>query len=137
MIRRTVFKGVLATAILVVICVAVVVAQGEGNGNSKVAVLAGWELVESADFTLEPNSSAELTAECPGGKVPLGGGFSKHPSTPDSESGFEVAASFPAHFTFEGNLFSGWIVHVVNRGTANVFVTTWATCGAMTEKTFR
>jgi hypothetical protein len=68
--------------------------------------------------------------------TPLGGGFSKHPSTPDSEAGFEVAASFPAHFTFEGNLFSGWIVHVINRSPVNVFVTSWATCAATTAKTF-
>src|SRR5688500_6556969 len=126
MVRRTVFIGVFAVA-LAIVCVAAGLAQDAGNGNPKVAVLAGWELVQSGEFVLEPNSSAELGAECPKGQVPLGGGFSKSPSTPDSQPGFEVAASFPAHFTFGGNLFSGWIVHVINRGPANVFVTTWAT----------
>ena len=69
--------------------------------------------------------------------MPLGGGFSKHPVVPDSEPGFEVAASAPSHFTFEGVLFSGWVVHVINRGTASVFVRAWATCAAETAKTFK
>ena len=75
MVRRTVFIGVFAVA-LAIVCVAVGLAQDHGNGNSKVAVLAGWELVQSEEFVLEPNASAELAAECPEGKVPLGGGSS-------------------------------------------------------------
>ena len=49
MVRRTVFIGVFAVA-LAIVCVAVGLAQDAGNGNSKVAVLAGWELVQSAEF---------------------------------------------------------------------------------------
>jgi hypothetical protein len=134
MLRKAMFIGIVVAA-GVVICVAVVLAQDAGNGNSRTP-LAEWEVVHTADFLLEPNSSAELAAECPEGKVPLGGGFSKHPSTPDSAPGFEVAASFPSYFTFEGHLFSGWVVHVINRGSANVFVATWATCAGTTSKTF-
>jgi hypothetical protein len=130
MLRRTMIIGVVAAAVGV-ICVAVVLAQNDGDRRSP---LAGWEVVQSAEFELEPISSAELVAECPEGKLPLGGGFSKHPSTPDSQPGFEVAASFPGHFTFDGHPFSGWIVHVINRGPASVFVTVWATCAGTTAK---
>jgi hypothetical protein len=64
MVRSTVFIGVFAVA-LAIVCVAVGLAQDAGNGTSKVAVLAEWELVQSGEFVLEPNSSAELGAECP------------------------------------------------------------------------
>lgn len=134
MLRRTMFIGLVAAAIGS-IWVAALLAQ-DGGRASNVAALTGWESVRTTEFTLEPNSSAELFAECPEGKVPLGGGFSKHPVHPDSEPGFEVNGSFPTYFTFEGRLFSGWIVHVLNRGTADAFVRAWATCAAAGTKAF-
>jgi hypothetical protein len=90
--------------------------------------LVGWVVVSSDEFTIEPSSSAELIAECPAAKVPIGGGFSKAPSVPDSAGGVEIAASFPAFFTFESQTISGWIVHVVNRSVENAFVKVWAVC---------
>jgi hypothetical protein len=99
--------------------------KAEGSGNRP---LAGWEQKRSAEATVPPNSSAELIASCSKGKVPLGGGYSKAPSTPDSSGGVEIAASFPAFFSFEGQRISGWIVHVVNRGTQDALVTVWVTC---------
>jgi hypothetical protein len=95
--------------------------------------VSGWEIVQSGEFTLEPNSSVELFAECPAGKRPIGGGFSKAPSTPDSPPGMEIVSSFPAFFEFEGNLNSGWVVHALNRGSANALVQAWAVCAFVTE----
>jgi hypothetical protein len=90
--------------------------------------LLDWELIRSEEATVEPNSSSELIANCPMGKVPVGGGFSKAPSTPDSPEGVEIAASFPAFFRFEGQRISGWVLHVVNRSVAVALVTVWVTC---------
>jgi hypothetical protein len=98
------------------------------TGHTLTRALRGWELVESDEFIVQPNSSSELIANCPSGAVPLGGGFAKAPSTPDSPAGVEIAASFPAFFRFEEHLTSGWIVHVINRSSANALVTVWATC---------
>jgi hypothetical protein len=95
--------------------------------------VSGWEIVQSGEFTLEPNSGVEQFAECPAGKRPIGGGFSKAPSTPDSPSGVEIASSFPTFFEFEGHLNSGWTVHAVNRGEADAFVRAWAVCAFVTE----
>lgn len=108
--RISVIAALAATA---VVTVAVTLTAG-GVANASPA-LSGYQIVQSSQYSVDPNTSAETTVTCPAGMVPTSGGESN-------------GSSGSVHLVKSSPYQNSWSTAVFNTGSTWATYSTYAVC---------
>ena len=109
-----------------------VVIDSNGRLGTVAGVLAGYELVQTTTALPNPVNHGGAQAQCPAGKVPVGGGYSL-PNGFATSQALTVVASYPFNTPAQTVPFpipaaAGWIAAFNTNGGANSSLTVYAIC---------